>query len=182
MELKECSICLEQTDELFVMCCKQHYHPGCLYLSLKYDNKCPICKAGFAEHTVQMLGQYTSNPDDKKLKYDIMTTMFSNNNICWICYKPVMDNITCGDYKYHLQCLRSWDSCPNCNSKLTDYAIFKIYTHLSNHPVFTNYLCSNNHDYHYHYNNEYLNRRIKRIRRNNSGSDSTRSISSMSTI
>lgn len=125
---KVCSICLEPTEKYFMLCCKQSYHPKCLLEWIKQVNSCPICKCRFADYYIPCISRLISEKSESiadSLRWSIIT---GNNYIfCRICNLTASENITCGGYHYHLECIKDRHDCPECDYILPNETIYQMY-------------------------------------------------------
>lgn len=139
--IKTCTICKENTREYYTMCCGQSYHPKCLYNWLNVRNVCPITKRKVESHIKPVLKNIINNTSEvgNKLLWDLV--YHNKRTFCSICFFPVYENISCNGWRYHARCIKDFQKCPECQTKIKNYNMFRLWDNMIKGKIFhENYL------------------------------------------
>lgn len=123
-----CSICHDNVNEYYKSCCGQYYHIECMYEWLKYHNKCPICKINFKNYLKYAMKTWIKAKTQKEREQIRWNLIFlPEESFCSICFYSCDENISCDGYRYHIDCIKNYKYCPECDVELSNETIYKIW-------------------------------------------------------
>lgn len=78
----DCSICLENiSNKFFITYCSHIFHTNCINKSLKYNNKCPLCRTLLCKNKTKKMKEHNLRVRYiKKINNGIKWTVFIDEN------------------------------------------------------------------------------------------------------